>query len=78
MNFTQLIQHKTLSQIRKQENGVESSGTNVCAIIPNELFIKLDAMCISLGMSKREFVEAALADALTKAGDIILEIEHQR
>jgi hypothetical protein len=40
---------------------------NVCAKISNELFSRLDGVCSMLDLTKREFVEAALIEAITRA-----------
>jgi hypothetical protein len=40
---------------------------NVCAKISNELFARLDHVCGMLDLTKREFVEASLIEAVTRA-----------
>lgn len=40
---------------------------NVCAKVSEELYQRLDNVCQTLDMSKREFIEAALVEAISLA-----------
>lgn len=85
MSFDKLIQFKALSQIYGNgpdllENLVNSNNLseaekvkmrNVCALIPVELFDRLEQICGFLNFSKREFIEASLIEALDRANQII-------
>lgn len=44
---------------------------NICAFISPELFADIDSLCGLLDLSKREFVEMALIDLVTKAHAVI-------
>ena len=44
---------------------------NICAFISPELFADIDSLCGLLDMSKREFVEMALVDLVSKAHAVI-------
>lgn len=85
MKFDQLIQYKTLDRIHSLSNSdlvdrvalseeVKSQMKNVCALISVPLFEDLEAMCGLLGLSKRQFIEASLIDALAKAENIVQEL----
>lgn len=45
---------------------------NVCAKLSSELSDRLDTTCSLLEISKRQFIEAALIDALAKAEEIMV------
>ena len=45
----------------------------MCAKVPVELHDRLDQLCSMLNMSKRDFIQAAVSDALVRASDIIQE-----
>ena len=47
---------------------------NVCALISTELFDRLETSCAFLDVSKREFIESALIEALDAADKVIEEI----
>lgn len=47
---------------------------NVCALIHSELFDRLENMCSFLDISKREFIEYALIEALNLANKITEEV----
>lgn len=85
MNFHQLIQYKALDHLhtlsgssiidRLPESEIpKSQMRNVCALISVPLFEELEAMCGLLGLSKREFIEAALIESLAKANTVIDEV----
>lgn len=44
---------------------------NICAFISPELFGQIDSLCDLLDLSKREFVEMALVDLVSKAHAVI-------
>lgn len=44
---------------------------NVCAKVPSTLVDRLDEVCGFLHVSKREFVERALVDALDRASSVM-------
>jgi hypothetical protein len=46
---------------------------NVCALIPNEVFERLEATCGLLDISKREFIQAAIQEALDLADKVMEE-----
>jgi hypothetical protein len=48
---------------------------NVCAHISIQLADELDALCISLDMTKRRFVEGALIDAVKLANAILTQFQ---
>lgn len=48
---------------------------NICAHISQELFDNVDSTCRMLEISKRQFVEMALIEALNKAEAIVAEID---
>lgn len=55
---------------RLADAAIEQSGVatqNVCAKISIPLFNRLDNVCGMLDLTKREFVEAALVEAITRA-----------
>lgn len=87
MSFDKMIQYKALHQIygtngaRILDHLLENAGEiekmkmkNVCALISVQLFVRLENTCGFLSMSKREFIESALIEALDRA-DKILENE---
>lgn len=47
----------------------------VCAMVAPPVFDKLEAMCSLLGMSKRQFITAALIDAMKKAETIVADVD---
>lgn len=48
---------------------------NICAHISQQLFDKVSATCELLELSKRQFVEMALVEAIEKAETIVAEID---
>lgn len=46
---------------------------NVCALIPNDLFDRLEGTCAFLDLSKREFIQAAIEEALDLADKVMDE-----
>jgi hypothetical protein len=87
MSFQKLIQFKALSQIYGATGGVlldqmvqqdpasveKMKMRNVCALISVPLFERLEETCGVLSISKREFIESALIEALNQADKIINE-----
>lgn len=43
----------------------------MCAKVTAALYTRLDETCNALGMSKREFIESAVAEALQRAAEIM-------
>ena len=93
MSFQKLIQYKALSQVYGATGGrmidhfakqdpeelEKMKMRNVCALISVPLFDRLEQLCGVLSISKREFIEAALIEALNQADKIVDEegvIEH--
>lgn len=88
MDFDKFIRYKTLDQIYKLGNhglvhlvlsqnsraDIESAGMRKIQFdAAKEQFKDLEDVVNVLGMSKREFLEAAVSDALVKAHQIIKE-----
>lgn len=88
MSFHKLIQFKALDHIYGSGGGdvfdhvLKQSGPeelekmkmrNVCALISVPLFDRLETMCSLLSISKREFIENALIEALDLADKIVDE-----
>lgn len=81
MNFDEKIQLKVLQLKAGMFDGklidhlIEGSDTpalrQMCAKITPQLHDRLDQMTSLLDMSKREFVEAALIEALNKAEEVL-------
>jgi hypothetical protein len=85
MNFDKLIQFKALSQIYRASSNSDVSEMhmanmpsvdkeklrNVCALISVSLFDRLESSCSLLQITKRQFIEAALIEALDKADKIV-------
>lgn len=46
---------------------------NVCALIPNALFDRLESTCGLLDISKREFIQSAIQEALDLADKVMDE-----
>lgn len=46
---------------------------NVCALIPNDLFERLESTCGLLDISKREFIQSAIEEALDLADKVMEE-----
>lgn len=87
MSFNQFIQYRALHHIYGTAGGkiVDSmlasdpatveklKMRNVCALITSELFDRLETTCAFLDISKREFIESALLEALATADRVIEE-----
>jgi len=87
MSFQKLIQYKALSQVYGATGGAmidqlakqdpaqieKMKMRNVCALISVPLFDRLEETCGVLSITKREFIEAALIEALNQADKIIQE-----
>jgi hypothetical protein len=85
MSFDKLIQFKALSQIygngadllekMVNPNNLEETEKvkmrNVCALISVQLFDRLEKTCALLELSKRQFIEASLIEALDRADEIV-------
>lgn len=86
MNFDQLIQYKALHRQYTitgslPDSLVEAASSdsklvrNVCALITEDLFDQLEHTCGILGLTKRQFIEAALVECLAKAAPRVTETE---
>ncbi len=87
MSFQKLIQFKALSQIYGSTGGAlldqmvqqdpasaeKMKVRNVCALIGLPLFDRLEEMCGTLSITKREFIESALIEALNISDKIVEE-----
>lgn len=88
MSFHQLIQYKTLNRMYAANNDgllemslrdpqneefIKKQMKNVCALISVKLFDQLDGVCDVLEISKRQFIEYAIIEALAKAENIMEE-----
>lgn len=87
MSFHKLIQFKALSQVYASngsgfiDHACQSDPSlveklrmrNVCALISAELFDRLEEACGVLSITKREFIEASLIEALNQADKIIAD-----
>lgn len=88
MSFHKLIQFKALGHIYGSggadmlDHVLKQSGPeelekmkmrNVCALISVPLFDQLETMCGLLSISKREFIECSLIEALDVADKIVEE-----
>lgn len=83
MNFEETIQLQVLklkaqSSIRGQllDQVLESENPTIqvrqmCAKVSTQLYDELENVCGLLDMSKREFIEGAVADAISRAKDVI-------
>lgn len=47
---------------------------NICAHISIELFNEVEGLCEMLSLSKRQFVELALSEAISKASSVVNEV----
>lgn len=47
---------------------------NICAHISVELFAEVEGLCEMLSLSKRQFVELALIEAIAKASAVVHEV----
>ena len=84
VNFDETIQLQVL-KLKAQSQGVrgplldqllEQAGEHpqvrqMCAKVSSVMYEDLEQVCALLGMSKREFIEAAVGDALHRAHDVI-------
>lgn len=57
--------------ILQNPDGAKENLRNICAFISPELFGQIDSLCDLLDLSKREFVEMALVDLVSKAHAVI-------
>lgn len=57
--------------ILQNPDGAKEKLRNICAFISPELFGQIDSLCDLLDLSKREFVEMALVDLVSKAHAVI-------
>lgn len=57
------------------EQGENTVTKNICAHIALPLFERVEQCCSMLGISKRRFVEMALAEALDRAEAIVAEVD---
>lgn len=91
MSFTQFIQHKSLAFkfddsgkfmdmiLNDPDQGPEVEAKlelkNVCAKLPPVLVDRLDKTINTLSISKREFIQYALIEALDRADEIMKEVD---
>lgn len=86
MNFEEVIRYKALA-LKSTISGVSGSDfidhidtsnspstKNICAIIHISLFEKVENITNLLNISKRQFVELALIEAIEKANIVINEV----
>lgn len=86
MNFEEVIRYKALA-LKSTISGASGSDfidhidtsnipstKNICAIIHISLFEKVENITNLLNISKRQFVEHALIEAVEKANSIIKEV----
>ena len=67
------LQDHMLASVPKDQ--IKDQTRNVCALINVKLFNDLDHVCTFLGMSKRLFIEAAIAHAVDLANKEIEPLE---
>lgn len=86
MNIHELIQLQALKQKATHSNQLfvdlavereEIETRQMCAKVPPVLIERLDQVCGYLDISKRRFIEAAVATAIDEAERSILNIESQ-
>lgn len=83
MDFDELVQLQVL-KLKAQQRGkgpfleqvIEQAGDvpelrQMCAKVSRAMYDDLEQVCGLLDMSKREFIEAAVSDALTRAHQVI-------
>lgn len=83
MDFDELVQLQVL-KLKAQQRGkgpllehvIEHAGDvpelrQMCAKVSSVMYDDLEQVCGLLDMSKREFIEAAVSDALTRAHQVI-------
>lgn len=58
----------------KQNPEAKEGLRNICAMILPELFEEVEQTCAFLDMSKREFVEYALSEAVDKANAVMQQV----
>lgn len=89
VNFDDLIRLKALQQKQLHHHGADfdlvdlitqqdpdqKHTRNICAHIPLPLFERVDDICSLLGLSKRQFVEQALYEAVDRTSAIVAEIK---
>lgn len=88
MKLNDLIKFKALSLRNSLDGGIDDRmlahvpkdqikdhTRNVCALISTKLFEDLEHTCAFLGMSKRLFIEAAIAHAVEQANMEIAPLE---
>lgn len=88
MRFDELIRYKALSfkamlhgtnsaifvdKLIEEQGGLPST-KNICASISLELFDEVESITGLLSLSKRQFVEGAIIEAVQKAKSIIEEV----
>lgn len=86
MDFESLVRFKTLQEVYTRNNSglvdhflkdpsvAEQIGLKKLQFdVSKQLFDGVEAICVMLGMSKREFLEAAVSDAINRANAIVAE-----
>jgi predicted DNA-binding protein len=61
---------RLMDQLIEQSEG-KVEVRNMCAKVAPELYERLEQVCSLLDMTKRQFIEAAVNDACSKAEDLI-------
>ena len=66
---TDMVDH--LTRDASSDDLVKAKLRNICALVSDDLFTQVEGLCSLLSMSKRQFVEMSLINAVSKAEDII-------
>ncbi len=66
----QVFSGRLVDQLIEQGEG-KVEVRNMCAKVSPQLYESLEQVCSLLDMTKRQFIEAAVADAVGKAEDLI-------
>lgn len=87
MNFDEIIQLQVL-KLKSQASGIrgplldqmlEQNETplvrQMCAKVSVELYNELESVCNLLGLSKREFIESAVNEAVTRAHEVMKDYD---
>jgi len=61
--------------IDKNPEAIKKAMRNICAFISPELFKSVEVLCDNLRISKRQVVEMALIDFMSKADQIMKEVD---
>jgi len=61
--------------IRQNPDEAKAQLRNICALISPQLFEKVENLCSTLDLSKREFVEMALVEFVELAEKVLREVD---